>query len=141
MRERSNVRPSFTPETFLAAFLFVLAGWTVFIKYVFPLAWSIAYNESLTAHVYWDAWPAVHALLGWALLAQPAGTRLFAIAVSVAEIAIVVASLGLFLDDPAWTIWRTNWFVNKVFVLVCFAGVLAVALSGAGARWGKGEEA
>ena len=132
---QSNVRSRLVPETFLASFLFVLAGWTAFIKYLFPVAWSLAHGEPLSAHVYWDAWPVVHALLGWALLAQPAGTRALAIAVSVAEITIVVVSLALFLDDPDWTIWRTNWFVNKVFVLICFALVLAAALTRVGARW------
>ena len=121
-------------ETLLAGFLFVLAGWTLFIKYLFPAAWSIAHGEPLTAHVYWDAWPLAHALLGWALLTQPAGTRQLALVVAVAEIVIVVASFALFLRDPEWSIWRTNWFVNKVFVLICFTLVLVAALT-RGRRW------
>jgi hypothetical protein len=31
-----------------------------------------------------------------------------------------VTKFALFLPDPDWTIWRTNWFVNKVFVLAAF---------------------
>lgn len=121
----------------LAAFLFVIAGWSIFIKYVFPIAWSLAYGEPLGTFVYWDAWPVAHAVLGWALLTQPFGTRVLAITIAIVEIGIVATSFAWFLGDPDWTIWRTNWFVNKVFVLVCFVGVLAVALSGTGRRWGE----
>jgi hypothetical protein len=123
-------------EPLLAGFLFALAGWSLFIKYLFPIAWSIAYGEALTEHIYWDAWPLAHAILAWALLAQPSGTRMLAITMAIAEITIVVISLTWFLDDPDWTIWRTNWFVNKIFVLLCFASILAVALSAVGRGWG-----
>jgi len=33
---------------------------------------------------------------------------------------IVVTKFALFLPHPEWTIWRVNWFVNKVFVLAAF---------------------
>ncbi|BBI60207.1 hypothetical protein HSBAA_15130 [Vreelandella sulfidaeris] len=41
------------------------------------------------------------------------------------EILIIATLFVRFLDDPEWSIWRTNWFVNKVFVLTCFVLVLA----------------
>ena len=41
-----------------------------------------------------------------------------------AEIAIIVTKLALFLADPEWTIWTTNWFINKLFVLACFCLLL-----------------
>ena len=28
------------------------------------------------------------------------------------------------LPTPEWTIWRTNWFINRCFVLACFIGLL-----------------
>ena len=40
------------------------------------------------------------------------------------EIVIVVTKFVLFLGEPDWTIWTTNWFINKVFVLACFILVL-----------------
>ena len=40
------------------------------------------------------------------------------------EIAIVVTKLVLFLSAPEWTIWTTNWFINKLFVLACFGLML-----------------
>ncbi|AXS82866.1 MULTISPECIES: hypothetical protein [Marinobacter] len=33
-----------------------------------------------------------------------------------------------FLAGPEWSVWRTNWFVNKVFVLAAFVLVLGTAL-------------
>src|SRR6056297_4227049 len=56
---------------FLAHFLFVLAAWTVFIKYLFPLAFAAADGAPPTRWIYWDLWPIAHVWLGWALLAQP----------------------------------------------------------------------
>jgi hypothetical protein len=44
--------------------------------------------------------------------------------VSVAEIAIVVTKFALFLTAPEWTIWTTNWFINKLFVLLVFCLML-----------------
>ena len=43
---------------------------------------------------------------------------------SVVEIAIVVTKFVVFLSAPQWDIWRTNWFINKVFVLACFVLLL-----------------
>lgn len=113
---------------FLAHFLFVLAAWTLFIKYLFPIAFAIAEGEALTQWIYWDLWPIAHVGLGWALLSRPPGTRRLAIGMATIEVAIIATLLWLFLADPEWSIWRTNWFVNKVFVLACFVLVLATAL-------------
>jgi len=113
---------------FLAHLLFVLAAWTVFIKYLFPVAFALAAGAPLASHIYWDLWPLAHVWLGWALLARPAYTRTLAIAMSVIEIAIIVSLFAQFLSNPEWTIWRTNWFVNKVFVLAAFNMILATAV-------------
>ncbi len=117
-------------RVFLAHFLFVLAAWTLLIKYLFPVAWSVAYGEPPLAHVMWDFWWVAHLWLGWALLRRPPYLEVLAWLVSITEIVIVVTKFALFLPDPQWTIWRTNWFVNKVFVLAAFvllAGWLASA--------------
>jgi len=113
---------------FLAHFLFVLATWTVFIKYLFPIAFAMAEGEPLTRWIYWDLWPVAHVWLGWALLSRPPWTLALAIAMAAVEIAIITTLFWLFLSDPEWSIWRSNWFVNKVFVLACFVLVLATAL-------------
>ena len=36
----------------------------------------------------------------------------------------MVTKFVLFLGEPEWTIWTTNWFVNKLFVLGCFVLML-----------------
>ena len=109
---------------FLAHFLFVLAAWTVVIKYVFPVGYAVAHGLAPGTHVYLDLWPVAHVWLGWALLARPRYTYALALVVAVLEIGIVSTKFVLFLDEPQWTIWTTNWFVNKLFVLGCFVLML-----------------
>ena len=114
--------------SFLANLLFILAAWTLFIKYLFPIGFSLAYGEPLTKYIYWDLWPIAHIWLGWALLTRPNYTRMLAIGMSIIEIAIICTLFAWFLAEPDWSIWRTNWFVNKAFVLSCFALILGTAL-------------
>lgn len=113
---------------FLAHLLFILAAWTLFIKYLFPMGFALASGDPWTRYIYWDLWPLAHVWLGWALLARPWYTRALAIGMSVVEILIIVTLFAQFLADPDWSIWRTNWFVNKVFVLAAFVLVLSTAL-------------
>lgn len=120
----ANATPLAGWVAFLAHFLFVLAAWTITIKYLFPLAFAAASGEPLTRYIYWDLWPVAHVWLGWALLRWPWYTRALAIAMAVIEIAIIAVAFAWFLADPDWTIWRTNWFINKLFVLICFLLVL-----------------
>jgi hypothetical protein len=71
----------------------------------------------------------VHLWLAWALLRWQPYSYALALSVSVSEIAIIVTKFAVFLADPEWTIWTTNWFINKLFVLACFCLLLpAVAL-------------
>lgn len=109
---------------FFAHFLFILAAWTVVIKYLFPMAYAVQHDLPIGTYLYVDLWPAVHIWLGWSLLHWQRYTFEFAIGVSVAEITIIVSKFALFLSAPEWTIWRTNWFVNKIFVLSCFVMLL-----------------
>jgi hypothetical protein len=66
----------------------------------------------------------VHLWLASALLRWRSYTWLAAIMVSAVEITIVVTKFAWFLAAPDWTIWTTNWFVNKLFVLLCFGLML-----------------
>jgi len=113
---------------FLAHFLFVLAAWTAVIKYLFPMAYALAEGMPIGTYVFLDFWPVVHVWVGWSLLHWQRYSYALALTVSIAEIAIVAAKLVLFLQAPEWTIWRTNWFINKLFVLACFALLLAYLL-------------
>ncbi|MES2981272.1 MAG: hypothetical protein V4727_03075 [Verrucomicrobiota bacterium] len=107
---------------FLAHFLIILSAWTLVIKYLFPIAYAAAYGLPLTAHVSWDLWPVFHLWLAWALLRWQPYTRALAIVMSAVEIIIIVTLFYRFLSgpDPEWSIWRMNWFINKIFVLSCF---------------------
>lgn len=109
---------------FFAHFLFVLAAWTVVIKYLFPMTYALAEGLPLGTYVYLDLRPVVHVLLGRSLLRWHRYTFEFAIGVSIAEIGIIVTKFVFFLSAPQWTIWQTNWFINKIFVLACFTMLL-----------------
>lgn len=113
---------------FLAHLFVILVAWTIFIKYLFPIGFALATNEAWATYVYWDLWPVAHLWLAWALLARPWYTRLLATGMSVVEILIITTLFIGFLADPEWSIWRTNWFVNKVFVVTAFVLVLGTAL-------------
>ena len=111
---------------FFAHFLYVLAGWTLVIKFAFPVAMALAEGIPAGTYVYWDFWWVVHIWLGWSMLHWQRYTWWLAIGVAIVEIIIVVVKLWLFLAEPEWSIWQTNWFINKLFVLACFVGVLAL---------------
>ena len=111
--------------SFFAHFLFILAAWTLTIKFFFPMAYSLWQGEALLTHVYWDFWWVIHIWLGWALINWRRYTFVLAVSVSVVEIIIVVTKFAIFLGSPQWNIWMTNWFINKLFVLSCFVFLLA----------------
>ena len=114
---------------FFAHFLFVLAAWTLVIKYAFPMAFAAAEGVPWLTYVMWDFWWVAHIWLGWALLTRPRYTFALAMVVSVVEIVIVVSKFALFLSAPEWDIWQTNWFINKIFVLALFCLMLVWLLS------------
>ncbi len=105
---------------FLADYLFVLAAWTLVIKYIFPFAYALNEGAPVLTYVMWDFWWVAHIWLGWALINRPRYTFALALLVSVVEIVIVVTKFVVFLSEPQWDIWHTNWFINKCFVLACF---------------------
>lgn len=109
---------------FFAHFLFILAAWTLSIKYLFPVAYALNEGVPIGTYILWDFWWVIHIWLGWSLLHWRRYTYYFAAIVCVVEIAIVVTKFVVFLSAPQWTIWRTNWFINKVFVLACFVMLL-----------------
>ena len=111
---------------FFAHFLYVLAAWTLVIKFAFPIAMAIAEGSPAGTYIYWDFWWAVHLWLGWSILHWQRYTYWLGLGVAVVEIAIVVLKLGWFLGRPEWSIWQTNWFINKLFVLACFTGLLVL---------------
>ncbi|MEZ5933533.1 MAG: hypothetical protein R3F54_16590 [Alphaproteobacteria bacterium] len=109
---------------FLAHWLILLAAWTLVIKFLFPIAYDAAYGQAPGTHIYWDFWWVIHLWLAWALLRRPGHVYPLALGVSVVEIVIILGKFFLFLQAPDWTLWQTNWFINKLFVLACFIVML-----------------
>ena len=75
---------------FFAHFLFVLAAWTLVIKFAFPAAFAWWEGVSFTEYVMWDFWWIIHIWLGWVLLHWRRYSFRLAISVSVAEIVIIL---------------------------------------------------
>lgn len=117
---------------FLAHFLIVIAAWTLVIKFAFPIAFAVAEGVPVTTYIMWDFWWVAHLWLAWWLLDWRRYTLPLAVVVSVAEIAIILVKFWMFLSAPEWTIWTTNWFINKIFVLSCFLMLLPVVLRARG---------
>jgi len=113
---------------FLAFWLIFLAAWTLVIKFIFPIAYDAAYGHALGTNIYWDFWWVIHLWLAWALLNPQRYTYPLALSVSVIEIIIIVTKFFNFFQAPDWTIWQTNWLINKVFVLACFVVLLGFLL-------------
>ena len=114
---------------FFAHFLFLLAAWTLVIKFIFPFSFSWYEGTPLDTYIMWDFWWVVHLWLGWALLSWQRYTYALAVSVSVVEITIISVKLKVFLGDPSWTIWTANWFTNKLFVLACFVLMLGYCVA------------
>lgn len=115
-------------QVFIAHFLCILAAWTIVIKYLFPIAYALAEGNPAATYVFLDFWPVAHLALAWSLLNWQRWTFAFALVVSIVEIVIIVTKFAIFLSAPEWTIWRTNWFINKLFVLGCFVWLLVFLL-------------
>ena len=116
-------------KIFIAHWLIVLALWTLVIKYLFPVAYAVIYGEPVGTHIMWDFWWVAHLWLAYAILTARSYTWWLALLVSVVEIIIIVTKFILFLQAPQWSLWQTNWFINKLFVLACFCVLLAICLT------------
>ena len=73
---------------FFAHFLFVLAAWTLVIKFAFPFAFAWCEGTPLDTYIMWDFWWVIHLWLAWALLSWQRYTYALAVSVSVVEITI-----------------------------------------------------
>ncbi len=114
---------------FFAHFFIVLAAWTVVIKYLFPIGMSIALGEPLTRHILWDFWWVIHLTLTYSLLSPKSWTLALCLGTSLVEVGIVATKFFLFFQSPEWTLWKTNWFINKLFVLGGFTALLVYCIT------------
>jgi hypothetical protein len=115
--------------------LTAMIAWTLAVKYLAPWCWFLAERAAgrtpEAVPVMWDFWPLVHAALATALWRRWRGVWSFALAVSLAEEAVVGVKFALFLRAPEWSFWNLLWFTHKIYVLAFFL-LLAFWLLAAG---------
>ena len=108
--------------------LVVMATWTLVVKFLAPVLYSMSEEATLlneSASIMWDFWWVAHFALAYSITHWNKWTYAFASTVSVVEIIIIVIKFYLFFSAPEWTMWRCNWMINKIFVLCCFVLMLA----------------
>ena len=110
--------------------LVVMIAWTLVVKYLAPLLWSLSRSLSgapaEASPVMWDFWPVAHLVLAVALWRGVSRAWAIGVAIAAVESAVVIAKFARFLAAPDWSFWKLLWFSNKVYVLLYF--VLLVAL-------------
>jgi len=114
---------------FLCFSLMFAAVATVFIKYLFPMAFALAYDQALLANVQWDLWPIIHFWLGWSLMQHKPYALNVALLVTVVEIAFSGFRLAMFFANPEWTIWNANWMINEALCASIFVALWFTAWS------------
>ena len=107
--------------------LVAMIAWTLAVKYLAPWCWFLAERAAGRAPagvpVMWDAWPLVHATLAVVLWRRPPWAWGFALAVAVAEVAVVSVKFVRFAQAPQWSFWKLLWFTNKIYVLAFFVAL------------------
>ncbi len=114
---------------FLSHFLFILAAWTLVIKFIIPVCFALKEGEPLSRYILWDFWWVIHIALGLSLLHFISWIFWFGLVTSIVEIVIIVTKFYYFFEAPEWSIWKMNWFVNKIFVLACFVLMLGYLIT------------
>ena len=105
---------------FLAAWLLLMAGWTIFIKFLFPIFYAVNYGNDIFTYIMWDFWWVAHIWLAYSFLNISRYTFIVGSIISIAELIIIILKLYLFFNSPLWNIWDTNWMINKVIMLILF---------------------
>ncbi len=111
----------------LAYPLFFLALYTFIVKFVNPIVYYATDSGAQGLSdipIMWDFWWALHIFLGACLLRKEKFAWVLALAVSLAEIAIIVVKFWMFWRHPHFTFWTLSWYVNKCFVLSYFVCLL-----------------
>jgi len=101
--------------------LYAFAAWTVTIKFLLPMAWAAGRGEPLVTYIGWDAWWVAHIVVGMGLTRRRRGVWPWAMLLAAVETVIITTKFALFLPNPTWDFWHTNWLVNKAFMLAYFA--------------------
>ncbi len=106
----------------------MIALWTVFIKFGFPIMYALNYGESFTRFVMWDFWWVAHLWLAWSFLNISHKTYYIGLLICFLELIIILYKLYNFFESPNWSIWDTSWMINKIFVLGLFLFITLIIL-------------
>ena len=98
------------------------------IKFLFPIAYSIKYEYGIQENIMWDFWWIAHFWLAYSFLNPSRITFLLGMTITISELIIIFYKLILFFCNPVWTIWQTNWMINKLIVLFTFLLILLVLI-------------
>ena len=77
----------------------------------------------------WDFWWIAHLWLGWSFLNISNKTYYIGLLICFLELIIIVYKLYNFFVLPSWSIWDTNWMINKVFVLILFLLITIILIN------------
>ena len=111
--------------------LVVMIVWTLAVKYLVPLLWSLSEGlagRDATSQVMWDLWPLTHAALALLLWRGAGVAWTFGVVLSAAESIVVLWKFALYLRAPEWSFWKLLWFSNKIYVLAFFVCLLTALL-------------
>ena len=106
----------------------MIALWTILIKFIFPVIYALNYGESFSKFIMWDFWWMAHLWLGWSFLNISNKTYYLGLLICFSELIIILYKLYDFFETPNWTIWDTNWMINKTFVLILFLLITLILL-------------
>ena len=125
-----SVRPRWVTATVFG--LVVMITWTLVVKYLVPLVWTLsgalAGAAAEPARVMWDFWPLTHLVLAVLLWRGQRFAWSSGVALAAAESAVVLLKLARYLAAPEWSFWKLLWFTNKIYVLAFFLCLLTVLL-------------
>ena len=113
----------------ISSWLIFIAAWTILIKFIFPVLYALNYGENITKYIMWDFWWVAHLWLAYSFLNISRNTYFIGLLICVFELIIIIYKLYVFFIFPQWTIWETNWMINKIFVLILFIFITKILIS------------
>jgi len=113
----------------ISSWLIFIAAWTILIKFIFPVLYALNYGENITRYIMWDFWWVAHLWLAYSFLNISRNTYFIGLLICVFELIIIIYKLYVFFIFPQWTIWETNWMINKIFVLILFIFITKILIS------------
>ena len=113
----------------ISSWLIFIAAWTILIKFIFPVLYALHYGENFTKYIMWDFWWIAHLWLAYSFLNISRNTYFIGLIICIFELIIIIYKLYIFFIFPQWTIWETNWMINKIFVLILFIFITKILIS------------